>query len=157
MLTRNESALSIAEDLLDRTGTSLVTGDFSIFGECFLLPQKIDTFDGPRLIETQEELRATFNDVRVYYRDAGVTYIVRRCVEATFQGPTVIHSKHETRLVCGDEYRRQPFDVYSVIVRVEDRWRIEGSRYAIEDAPDHVAALTGRRPSDEEWFGPIGG
>ena len=138
-----KSAREIAEDLLERSGKGLMTGDFAVFADCFALPTEMETFDGRRLIETRAELEAIFNDVRAYFSSTGMTQMERHIVDAEFRNPTSIFSTHQSRVVSDGELVQQPFDVLSVIALIDGQWRIRHSQYAITDSNDHKAALIG--------------
>lgn len=137
------TAREIAEDLLARTGHGLITGDFSVFCECFSLPTEMETYEGRRVIETKAEMEAVFNDVRAYYQKVGTTEMERFIVDAEFRNPTSIVSTHQSRLVSEAGLAQQPFDVLSVINLIDGAWRIRHSQYAIVDSKDHNTALTG--------------
>lgn len=128
------------------TGRALMAGDFAAFSACFAVPLELDTFDGRRLIETREDLRATFEAVCGHYRQTGVTELVRHCQEATAAGPDTILALHQTRLVAGAQLVQQPYPALTQFRRVQGRWYIVAIRYAITDSPRHNAALlaTGR-------------
>ena len=140
------SARDVSEHLLERTGRAIMAGDFAGFAACFALPQEIDTFVGPRKIETLEELEATFKDVGRHYRSLGVTQLVRHCVDARFRDEDTVESTHETRLLNGDILAQAPFPVFSILKRTDEGWKIASGQYAIADAPAHNAALNGTQP-----------
>lgn len=144
MTPRLETARDVSEYLLDRTGRALETGDFDTFKTCFILPQEVDTFEGTQRLETEADIERTFNQVREHYRSLGTTQIERHCVSAVFKGPDCVEATHVTRVVAQDRILQNPFYVFSVLKRTEGGWKIAFSQYAIDDAPNHNAALLGR-------------
>ena len=136
-------AREVAEDLLDRSGRGLTSGDFDLFADCFTLPKEMETFDGRRVIETRAELEAVFNDVRAYYQKIGMTRVDRHIVDAEYRNPTCIVSTHQTHVFSGEELVQQPFDVLSVLAEKNGVWRVRHSEYAITDSTEHNAALVG--------------
>lgn len=136
-----ETAREVSEHLLERTRQALLTGAENDMVDCFSLPHDIQTFVGQRLITTEAELRSLFHAVTAHYRKIGVTDIVRHCVEAAFMDPHTVTATTETRLVNGNVIVQKPFPVFSVLKFRDGRWQVASSCYAIEDRPDHNAAL----------------
>lgn len=118
-----------------------MTGDFDAMAPCFALPQEMDTFAGRRMVETLADLRTIFDAVHRHFQRSGVTDIVRHCVHAAWTGPDTIEAMHETRLLAGTLLVQTPFPVLTHFRRTDGVWRIEASRYAIPDSPEHNAAL----------------
>ena len=138
-----KTAADVSNYLLDITGRAMMSGDFETFRSCFHLPQKLETFDGTRERRTPDELRQTFEPVRIHYRRQGVTQLVRDCVSAEFKGDDEVHATHQAFLLAGTELRQQPFPGFSILKRVDGDWKITFSQYAITDTPDHNRALSG--------------
>lgn len=143
-MNNDRKAQEISVDVLNRSGTSLMDGDFDAFSVCFHTPSYVETFEGMRLLRTQADLRNVYDNVRKYYQDAGVTKIIRECISARFEDENTISNMHITRL-----YRdtgtldRRPFPVSSTLVRVGAMWKVNRAQYAIDDAPHHNQALSG--------------
>lgn len=142
-MKNSESALAIAQGVIDRTGLGLMTGDFEVFAPCFCLPQDIETFDGRRHLETLADLRSVFDAVRAFHRKMGVTEMVRHCVTAEYRDPTTISCIHQTRLVRGSLLLQKPYHVFSVLSFENDVWRSALSQYAVDDSPSLCRALVG--------------
>lgn len=138
-----DTAEDIAEYFLDRTGTALMTGDFDLFASCFLLPQKMETFQGRRDIETLSDLREVFDGVTLHFKRKNATQLERHCIEARFRDPDTVVSTHMSRLVSGSSLVQKPYPVMSVLKRVDGIWQISDSMYAIEDEESHARALSG--------------
>lgn len=135
------TAREVSEYLLERTGTALLRDNFEAFLSCVVLPQKIETFAGQRLITSPDELHQVFRAVRSYHRRTGVTDIVRHCVEAAFKDPHTVAATHETRLLSGEIMTQDPYPGFSILNFDGSAWRIASMSYAIEDRDEHNAAL----------------
>lgn len=138
----NSAADRIAEELLEITGTALLSGDLNKFRSCFDFPLRLETVDGIRIVKTAEEFRTVFEDVRKHLKESKVVDFVRTVVSATFVDPDTIHSIH----VCNDIHEgglleRSAYPVRSVLNRHGDRWKISACLYIILDSPTHNAAL----------------
>lgn len=120
----------IADTLLQKTGTGLLTGDFELFSDCFQLPKEFETFEGRVVISTREQLRKMFETVRSHYHSVGLTDMVRHIVQAEYLDPETISSTHESRLLQGTMLLQEPYPVYSILKLTEDGWKITQSSYA---------------------------
>lgn len=138
------AAEEIADLLLFETGTALLAGDFDRFSACFGLPYVIEAADRRIVIRDLTGLRATFEELRRYYRDTQVADVVRTVVEARFIDSDTVGSTHVASIVHADGVsRRKPYPVYSVIRRHEPLdWRIMSSLYVILDSDTHNDALS---------------
>ena len=142
-MTSQPTAQSISQHLLDQTGRGLMTGDFDIFGACFQYPHKIETFDGERVVEDIDAMRAVFFDVRCYYEKSGVTDLVRHCVKAEFRDDKTVSAIHQSRLVAGSTLVQKPYNAFSIIRCIKGKWLVTQSQYAVDDAPHLCRALVG--------------
>lgn len=150
MSPRSVSAKEIAEDLLERTGKCLSTGDFDGFAECFLLPHTIETFEGRRRIETESELRQLFDRSRDYFSQNGVTELYRHCLEAQYKDDDTIEATHETRVIARGVLIQPPYPVFSIVRRIDGDWKIGDGMFAISQADSHSAALIDMKPEQED-------
>jgi hypothetical protein len=145
------AAEEIADLLLFETGIALLAGNFTRFSACFGLPHVIETADKRTVIQDLTGLRATFDELRRYYRETQVVDVVRTIVEARFIDSDTVGSTHVASLVHADGVtRRKPYPVYSVIRRHEPLdWKIMSSLYVILDSDTHNDALSVTlRPSE---------
>lgn len=138
-----DAAHRIASDLLHETGDAMTCGDFSRFSECFLLPQKLETPAGRRTIQTEQELRRTFDTVRALHERNRISHVVRHCVEAAFRDEATIVSTYETRIVTHDLLLKgRPFPALSILKHTANRWKVAYTKYEVLDSPDLMSALT---------------
>lgn len=149
-------AEDIAEDLLYRTGLAIDDGHFTAFGACFALPCVVETEHGLKIITKMRGIKETFQNVRNYYHENGVTTVARDVVEAQFLTHDTIGSTHVTSLLTKDgTVFRKPFPTYSVLRRGADaKWRIISCTYAILDSPRHNQALLKTARKDQSTVGP---
>jgi len=146
MPTDFTTAKEVAQDLLDKTGAGLLSGNHIGLLPLFILPQELETFEGRRIITTEAEMSAVFEAVSDHLRNLGVTDFVRNSLHADFKGPDQIQSMHETRLVARGQLVQTPYPVLTRLERVEGVWKVAHSVYAIPDSPQHSRALLDSRP-----------
>ena len=146
-----ETAREVSENLLEKTGVTMLANDFDAFRKHLLLPQFVYTFEGQRYIKDTDDLRIVFNAVHAHRRKFGVTQIVRHCVEAEFRDSRTVAATHETRLINGHLTTQAPYAVFSVLKYNGTDWQVASSSYAIADRPEHNAALlfTGTAQRDD--------
>lgn len=148
-------AWTISEELLERTGTALRTGNFADFASCFTLPHVHVTMEGVTVMQAIEDIRLVFDTVRAHFRDIGVTQIIRVCKSADYAGPDRIYATHESHLWRGKTLIKPPYPVISELVQIGGDWRIAASNYTLTGDTGHNDALMPRVfPSD---LGPASG
>lgn len=135
------TAKQISEDLLNRSGTGLMTGNFDLFAPCFALPHRVVSFDGERDLTSVDELRQVFDGVRKHFAERQVTLLHRTCVSAAFLDADTVQATHETRLIARTTIVQQPYPVLSILRRIGGVWQVARSEYAIVDAPSHSKTL----------------
>lgn len=140
---KNEDLVAedIAEELLYRTGRIYLTGNLEHGIDYFEFPHSIETQDGNRVVETVDDFRTVFEAVRRYFKENGITDVVRTVVSAEFIERNLIGSTHVTRLMREDQLFRAPYPAYSLLRQSGGTWRIAHSVFAIVDSPEHNAAL----------------
>ena len=134
--------ITIANDLLERSGHGMMAGDFDLFAGCFHLPQYFETFSGPQCVETLQDLRALFDAVRDYYESIGVESLIRRVIHAEWKEPDTFEYVHEARLMRGTTVLQEPYPVFSTVKLTDDGWKVVGASYAIVGSPRHEKALS---------------
>lgn len=144
MMASQQSAFEISEDILVRTGIGLKCGDFDVFATCFALPHHIETFEGSCVIHTLDDMHEKFRAIRMQFHLAGVTELVRRCVDACFYGPNTIEMVHRSHQMCGTHILHSPYPVYSIVRRQEGAWKITHGKYAMADTPEQSQVLAGQ-------------
>jgi len=138
------TAKDVSEHLLQRSGDALMTGDFDTFLTCFLLPQKLGTFDGLREVATQEDVREVFDNVRAHFHANHVTDMVRQCVDARFRTPDEVAATHVSRLLSGTTLLYEPYPVFSILKRRHGVWQVAHSEYAMSENDQHAKVLKGK-------------
>jgi len=144
MKSSSDSARAITTELLNRSGRAFVNGDFDAFLSCISLPYRLETFDGKRLVETEDQLRDVFEAVRMHHRKTSVTEMNRHVVEALFRDQDTILATFETRLLHKNILTQAPYPVFAVIVRENGAWKTNNMTVAVEDSAAHNALLMGR-------------
>ncbi len=135
---------SAAEELvrlfLDKTGASILNGDFATYAACFHLPQRVETFDGIKLLETEDDLRAMYLIVRDWLVNKGATDLARDLLVAEFRGDDLIVGAYETRIMRGTELLADPYPNFSSLARIDGIWKIVDGTYAT-NIPDLLSSL----------------
>jgi ketosteroid isomerase-like protein len=135
------AASDIVEAILEVTGGALMSGDFDTLAAVFHVPQTIATMAGPIHMETADDLRRAFDGTHQYFKDLGVTEIIRECVAAKYTSPTRIECTHVTELVKNGERLNDPYPVFSVLEKVDGGWKVTRGEYALEATNGHALAL----------------
>ncbi|WP_420326076.1 hypothetical protein [Mameliella sp.] len=137
-----ETAQEVAASLLAATGDALATGDFELFRRNFQLPQSIATIGGTRTLNTEEDLRRTFEQIRAHYAEIGLDRLDRWIEVALFDGPNEIRSCHITHMLSkSGKLLNTPILTMSRLVRAGERWLIGGTQYTISAESAHGQAL----------------
>lgn len=128
-----EDARMIARAMLDKTGEATMSQDFETYAECFKIPQTMETYAGKITIATLADLRDVFNAVVRQFDAMDVTHFERVILAAEFKGPDMVVVAHETRLMRGNYLLREPYPAYGTCEKIDGRWMITDSMYAIND------------------------
>lgn len=143
-----KTARDIAEQMLERTGQAMLTGDAALFESCVGFPSVFQTFDGQVCCETPQHFALIFRSVERYLRQMCVTDMVRNCIEAQFTDPETISMTYECRMLSGHVVTQPAYPVFTILRWQDGGWKITFSSYAITDAPEHSKAIvTEDRPS----------
>lgn len=150
VLHRSE-ADEIANDLLYRTGKMLETGEAHWIKECFHLPHTIETSAGKRRLLSEESVIEVFQNLRKFYEQERVTGVIRTVVSAEPLAHDLIGSIHVAKLLRNDDSPyRSPYPVYSLIRKINGRWKIVSTLYAILDSSKHNELLCAEPDGDNE-------
>lgn len=133
----------IAHRFLEITGRALDEGDICAFRDCFGERLTLATRVGEREVVSGPEIDATFGRVRGHYQRQRVSRMTRRLLATLDVHADMFVSVHETRLYHGRRLVQEPFKTLSTFRRIDGRWRIVDSCYAISGSPDHERALLG--------------
>ncbi|MEL7462604.1 MAG: hypothetical protein AAFN79_00955 [Pseudomonadota bacterium] len=136
------AAVAVSEELLERTGDAIASGDGDAFAACFLLPQTIETPEGAAKLETKRDLLSIFENVRRYMRERNVTLMERHCVGATWLSKDIVEATHVSRYLSGASLVQEPFLAISLLKRTPTGWKIADTKYDVSDSPGHLRALT---------------
>lgn len=133
----------VANELLFRTGKMLETGEAYWIRDCFYFPQTVETFVGKRMLFSDECVIEVFTSIRQLYERENVTDIARTVISAERLAPDLIGSVHVAKLLREDgQPYRAPYPVYSLIRKINRRWKITSTLYAILDSYDHNKCLS---------------
>lgn len=127
------SATTIADDLLQRSGAAMLSGDAQAFVSCFALPQEFETASGKVLVQSRQHLTRMFLAVQSHYKAMAVTDMVRHVVHAEFRNSETITFTHESRLLQGNVLLQEAFYVFSIVKLIEGEWLVAASTYGPTD------------------------
>lgn len=148
MAGKTTDTLKVAQAMLDLTGEALLTGDFVLMNSCFTLPHTITTLDGEYTVETEQEHRLLFKNIRAEYARLGVTMLDRKIIKAERISDTQIISTHVTHQYAGETLLKEPFPVVSNLTWTGKEWRITTSNYAVESGSKQSRVLAGQTSQD---------
>jgi len=126
----HSAAEALAHAFLDKTGTSILNGDFQTYASCFHLPQRVETFDGLKLLETENDLKSVYESVHNWLLKMGATDFSRHILAAEFRGEDVLGVAYETRIMRDTELLADPYPNYGRIARIDGTWKIVDGMYA---------------------------
>jgi hypothetical protein len=92
-------ANAIVEYLLEENRLALFSGDFARFEPNFGLPYTLETFEGREVVTTRAALERLFLNSVSYYKETGVTDLVRRPLHSAFRDETTLTTLYETQLI----------------------------------------------------------
>ena len=134
----------VSQYMLDRTGRAIMTGDLALYLSCYVLPHRIQTFEGEKVVTDAAALTRIFHEVRGIHARHGVTALERTCTQAVFLGPDRVNAHYESRTLVGSQLLFRPFPALTELHFTQGDWRVGDCQYAIADAPGLVQALLGR-------------
>jgi hypothetical protein len=122
-------AMAIYQDLLDRMGEALVTGEVTAFMRHIFLPCRLETDSASFLIETEAQACRHFNGFHEALKSQGTDAYTRIAKSAGFDGPDVIRGRHETIITAGGKLVAPRFDNEMTILRRGDIWGTDWVRH----------------------------
>ena len=134
-------AHEIASGLLQQTGDAMMRFDFPRFAAAFHVPHEIETFEGTRVLKSQEDLARVFKAVHERLRREGVTDYVRRVIIAEFRDEDTIVSTHETRWTNGMQLLMDSYPAKTTLKCVDGSWLLYDSSYAVDVSSSFNDAL----------------
>ncbi|MEM6408770.1 MAG: hypothetical protein AAF700_10160 [Pseudomonadota bacterium] len=124
-------ARQIANDMLEFTGTTMLAGEFDRFASAFKFPHVVTTMEKTIRIETPQDMKRLFDNLRDTYDRIGLTHMVRECVAAHFRTPERLEVTHVSQMMAGTRRLEEPFPVFSILEKINGSWLISSSDYAI--------------------------
>ena len=136
------NARYVADQLLRITRDGMFGGDERAFVDCFWLPQRIATFTGEAVLETEADVLTILHQTQEHFRKHRITDIIRIVISTAWDGPDRYKVTHMTHLMSGDLRVREPYPAFSIHERRGGDWRVASSQYAVDDSAGHARALT---------------
>ena len=133
----------VSQYMLDRSGRAIMTADLPLYLSCFILPHRVQTFEGQRIVADAQDLTEIFDETQRSFARLRVTTLERCCTQAVFLAPDRVRAHHESRILSGTQIVLRPFPALTELHFVDGDWRVGDCQYAIADAPILVSALLG--------------
>ncbi len=124
----------IHERVMKASSDAILSGDFEAFRTCYRLPVTMESYDGQRQIDTEDDLRSFFDGLRHQMQRLGVTELYRTLIDARFLEDDTIAAMHETRLLRDTLLLHGPYPAYVVLRRVDGDWKIVHGKFAVSDS-----------------------
>ncbi|QFT63996.1 hypothetical protein [Roseivivax sp. THAF30] len=145
-------AWEIAKELLQRTGRALESRDFPLMLSAFHLPYTHVTTEGVVVLNSEDDFRTLFANVRAHFEGLGMTHLDREVISASFVSTYCIRTTHRSRIMKGETLLNEPYETMAEIVRRNHRWGIACSNYGVQNDKAHQDALLSVRFPDEKPF-----
>ncbi len=139
----------VADSLVQRSGNAISEASFEALRRCFHLPYKFSTFEKERVITSEEEFRALFDDAMETAQLDNITACIRTLDTAHLSEPDKIVALHSSHYFSGSLRKGDPVNVLSTITFENNEWRVSVSSYAIHPASLRAKALNGHLRSQE--------
>lgn len=129
MPSADNLAFRIYQAILDGSGDAVNLRDFDRFVPFFLIPSVLETFEGRRVIETPNAMRATFDKLQQILGDIGAVRMERVCTIAQFDGDNTIRGVHNTQLVDGVGTVLETYSGMCTLRLIDGHWRTSVSQF----------------------------
>ncbi len=125
-----QSAQEIFQDLLDRKSEALLTRDLRAFSSIYLLPQRLEVFEGRAHLDTEADLERLYDGLCAELEVLNIQRAESVCSKAEFVDAETISGFYETRLIVKGLQVLQSYFALSTLKCVDGVWRFAGSQYA---------------------------
>lgn len=133
----HDQAVEIADECLYLTGKYFWSDNYEAFRAFYDIPYLVETSKRMRSVDSEEEFRRLYDDMRSYLRVENLRDSARTVVKSEFIDQDTIGSTHVSSLIDADgNSSRAPYPCYSVIKRIGGKWKIVSTIYAILDNPE---------------------
>lgn len=123
--------LELYQDALNIVSAAVLDGDFPRYAAMIDLPYLVHTDTAQLLVQTEDDLRPTFDALHATLRAQGVTHYERVAREADYVDRDRIEGWHHTHLISHGERVTYPHISRHTIVRRGAAWLFSEAHYAI--------------------------
>ena len=116
-------ATDILQNHLDRVSMTILQGDWPTYRDGVHLPFHIVSHDESKVVTTEEDLRAGFDQFRATLRSQKVTDFIRLVGAATRLDQDLISGSYLSHLVSHGQRVIQPFRSQMSLRLIGNRWR----------------------------------
>lgn len=149
------TAQRIYQDLLDKISASYFDADFAYFRQAIHTPHTFATDGKNHVVKDEKELRQSFDKFCRYLKGAGITNFIRTCQSAAFVATDKIVGEHVSHMIRKDTWTREPYEVRSVLHRIDGAWMVVSSENALPDSSWQAIAF--RHHTTDKTIPPQGG
>ncbi|SLN58467.1 hypothetical protein AQS8620_02592 [Aquimixticola soesokkakensis] len=142
----SDEARMIAQDFLDRQGDATLSGDLDATLAWCDIPCTLETMEHRIVAHNLEEMRAICASFIQQMKVREHTHMVRRCLEASFDGHDSLKAAYETRYVSkGARLEEGPYFGLVTLRRRATGWKISAMQFAATEESAVTATMRERR------------
>lgn len=116
-------ATRILQDYLDEVGKAVLTGDWDSYRDGVCLPCHIISRDESKVVQTEDDLRAGFDQFCDTLRRQHVTDYIRLVESAARLDGALLSGKYVSHVLAGGQRVVPPFKTQMTLRLVGNRWR----------------------------------
>lgn len=116
-------AANILQEFLDQIGAAMLADDWLTYRDGIFLPCHIISHDETKVVATEEDLKAGFDQFYATLQAQRVTDYVRLVESAALLEATLIAGDYTTHLIAGGQRAMPPFKSQMTLRLVGNRWR----------------------------------
>lgn len=116
-------AANILQTYLDEVSAAVLNDDWETYRDRVCLPCHIVSHDESKVVTTEEELRAGFDQFLLTLRAQHVTNYIRMVESAQMPDQTLISGRYVSHLIAGSQRVKPPFTSQMTLRLVGNRWR----------------------------------
>ena len=116
-------AAAIMQSYLDEVGQTVMADDWATYMECIALPCHIVSHDESKVVSTEDDLRAGFDQFRDTLQFKKITDYIRLVESATMLDAGLISGSYVSHLISHGQRIMPPFRSQMTLRLIGNRWR----------------------------------
>lgn len=121
--------LTIYQDVLNLASDAILAGDFTGYAAMVDFPYLVHTSQSYVLVNSADDLRATFDAMSQGLKDRGVTHYERVARAADYTARDRIEGWHHTHILIDGAHMSYPYAAHHCLVRRDQLWLFSEARY----------------------------